>query len=355
VARRRGRAQNKRTGPITYRDAGVDIDKAKAALERVKPLIRSTFTPDVAADVGTFGAMFSLADWAGNDSLLVTSVDSVGTKLMVAAMMNRYNTVGQDLVNHCVNDILVQAARPLFFMDYIAADNLAPEVIAELIEGLTTACNEVGCALIGGEMAELPGIYREHQYDLVGFVAGITDRTRAARADCAEPGDVLIGLASNGLHTNGYSLARKLFFDVAGLPVDQFVPELDRTIGEELMRIHRCYAPAVLPLLDDLDIRGMAHITGGGLPDNLVRCLPDGCRAIVERGSWHVPAIFRLIQDLGRVPDEDMYHTFNMGVGYVLVVPETIADEVASRLSAAGETGYRIGRIESGELGVQIV
>jgi len=355
VARRRGRTQNKRAGPITYRDAGVDIDKAKAALDRVKPLIRSTFTPHVAADVGTFGAMFSLADWAGEDSLLVTSVDSVGTKLMVAAMMNRYNTVGQDLVNHCVNDILVQAARPLFFMDYIAADNLAPEVIAQLIEGLATACSEVGCALIGGEMAELPGIYRDHQYDLVGFVAGVADRSRATRTASAQPGDVLIGLASNGLHTNGYSLARKLFFEVAGLPVDQFVPELDRTIGEELMRVHRCYAPAVLPLLDDLDVRGMAHITGGGLPDNLVRCLPEDRRAVVERGSWHVPAIFGLIQDLGRVPDEDMYHTFNMGVGYVLVVPEDSADEVASRLSSAGETGYRIGRIESGDRGVRIV
>lgn len=309
----------------------------------------------MAADVGAFGAMFSLAEWAGKDSLLVTSVDSVGTKVMVARMMRQFDTVGHDLVNHCVNDILVHGARPLFFMDYIAADNLTPELVAELIQGLSAACKEVGCALIGGEMAELPGIYREREYDLVGFIAGVVERTRLLQGASIQPGDVLIGLASNGLHTNGYSLARKLFFEVAGLPVDQFVPELDRTIGEELMRVHRCYAPAVLPLLEDLEVRGMAHITGGGLPDNLVRCLPQDCRALIERRSWHVPAIFQLIQNLGRVPDEDMYHTFNMGIGFVLVVPEPSADEVTSRLSAAGETAYRIGRIEAGERGVHVI
>jgi phosphoribosylformylglycinamidine cyclo-ligase len=309
----------------------------------------------VAADVGTFGSMFALSDWAGKDSLLVTSVDSVGTKVMVASMMGRHNTVGQDIVNHCVNDILVQGARPLFFMDYIAAEKLPPDLVSQVIEGLAVACKEVGCALIGGEMAELPGMYRPGQYDLVGFVAGVVERGSAINGGAVQPGDVLIGLASDGLHTNGYSLARKLFFEVAGLPVDQFVPELGRTIGEELLRVHRCYAPAVLPLLDRLEIRGMAHITGGGLPDNLVRCLPEGRRAVVERGSWHVPAIFELIHDLGRVPDEDMYHTFNMGVGFVIVAPESAADEIASQLSAAGETAYRIGQVESGEHEVQIV
>jgi phosphoribosylformylglycinamidine cyclo-ligase len=355
VAGRRGRAQNKRAGRITYRDAGVDIDRTAAALEQVKPNIRSTFTPEVATDIGTFGAMFSLAKLAGEDALLVTSVDSVGTKLMVATLMDRHNTVGQDLVNHCANDILVHGARPLFFMDYIAASALSAELIAQVVEGLVVACKEVGCALIGGETAELPGMYREGEYDVVGFIAGAVARDRAVRGSLIQPGDVIIGLASNGLHTNGYSLARKLFFEVAGLPVDQFVPELDRTIGEELMRIHRCYSPAILPLLEDTEIRGMAHVTGGGLPDNLVRCLPEGCRAVVERGSWHVPAIFELIQDLGRVPDEDMYHTFNMGVGFVLVVPEAAGDQVASRLSAGGETAYRIGRIEKGERGVIII
>lgn len=299
--------------------------------------------------------MFSLADWAGRDALLVTSLDDLGTKSIVARMANRFNTVGQDLVNHCVNDILVHGARPLFFMDYIAAEQLHADLVAGLIEGLSTACRAVGCALIGGQTAELPGVYREGEYDLVGFIAGVVERSRAITGARVQLGDSLIGLASDGLHTNGYSLVRKLFFEIAGLPVDQFVPELGRTIGEELLRVHRCYGRAVLALLEECDVRGMAHITGGGLPDNLVRCLPEGCRAVVERGSWHVPAIFNLIQDLGRVPEEEMYHTFNMGVGFVLILPQEAAEEAASRLSARGETAYLIGRIESGERGVVIV
>ncbi len=324
-------------------------------MERAKPFIRATFTPQVAADIGAFGAMFSLADWAGRDALLVTSLDDLGTKSIVARMANRFNTVGQDLVNHCINDILVHGAQPLFFMDYIAAEQLHADLVAGLIEGLSTACRTVGCALIGGQTAELPGVYREGEYDLVGFIAGVVERDRAITGDRIQAGDALIGLASDGLHTNGYSLVRKLFFEVAGMSVDQYVAELGRTLGEELLRIHRCYAPAVLPLLQETEVRGMAHITGGGLLDNLARCLPEGCRAVVERGSWHVPAIFELIQDLGRVPEEDMYHTFNMGVGFVLVLPESAADEAASRLSAAGETGYRIGRIEKGDRGVHVV
>lgn len=309
----------------------------------------------MASDIGTFGAMYSVSDLAGKDNLLVSSVDSVGTKVMVAGMMKRHNTVGQDLVNHCVNDILVQGARPLFFMDYIAASALPKDLIVELIEGLAAGCREAGCALIGGETAELPGMYREGHYDLVGFVTGVVERSKAIQGDRIAPGDALIGLASNGMHTNGYSLARKLFFEIAGLPVDQYVPALDRTIGDELLRVHRCYAPAVLPLLEEVDVKGMAHITGGGLPDNLVRCLPERCRAVVERKSWHMPAIFELIRDLGRVSDEEMYHVFNMGVGFVLAVDAASAEMAASKLSARGETAYRIGRIEEGERGVVIV
>jgi len=355
VAKSKGRGGNKNGGPITYRDAGVDIALKYAALEQAKPAIRSTFTPQVASDVGTFGAMFSLAGIAGEDSLLVTSVDSVGTKVMVATLVGRHDTVGQDIVSHCVNDILVQGARPLFFMDYIASSKLSKEMITQLIEGLAAGCREAGCALIGGEIAELPGMYREGEYDLVGFIAGLVDRKKAIRGDRIGPGDVLIGLASNGLHTNGYSLARKLFFEIAGLPVDQYLPALDRTIGEELLRVHRCYSPAVLPLLDEIDVKGMAHITGGGLPDNLKRCLPEGRQAVVERKSWHMPAIFELIRDLGRVSDEEMYHVFNMGVGFVLVVSEGDAEAAASRLSARGETAYLIGRVEEGGRGVVIV
>ncbi len=342
------------TGPITYRDAGVDIDLKKRALERCKPLIRGTFSPQVATDVGTFGAMYSLAE-TGEGSLLCSSADSVGTKVMVASMMQRHITVGEDIVNHCVNDILVQGARPLFFMDYIAASKLSESLIEQLITGLTEGCRKAGCALIGGEIAEMPGTYQEGEYDLVGFITGLVARERIILGDRVQPGDVLLGLASNGLHTNGYSLARKLFFEIAGLPVDQHVPQLGQTIGEELLRIHRCYAPAVLPLLEEVEVRGMAHITGGGLPDNLVRCLPEGRRAVVERTSWKAPAIFELIQDLGRVPEEEMYHTFNMGVGYVLVVDSAVAEAAAEKLTARGETVYRLGEIEDGEREVRIV
>ncbi len=307
------------------------------------------------SEIGTFGAMFSLSEWADGDYLLVTSVDGVGTKLMVASMVGRHNTVGQDIVNHCVNDILVQGARPVFFMDYIAAGALTPEFIAEIVEGLVAGCKGVGCALIGGETAEMPGVYQDGQYDLVGFVGGVVERSRLVSGERVEPGDVLLGLGSDGLHTNGYSLARKVFFEVEGLAADSHVPELGCTIGEELLRVHRCYAPALLPVLGDLDVRGMAHITGGGLPDNVVRFLPEGCRAVVERGTWQVPPIFELIQKLGRVPDEDMFHTFNMGIGFVLATPKAEAEQAAERLSASGESVHRIGHIAQGERGVEIL
>jgi len=292
----------------------------------------------------------------------VTSVDSVGTKVMVASMMDRHDTVGQDLVNHCANDILVQGARPLFFMDYIAGDKLPPELVAALIEGMAKACKAIGCALIGGEMAELPGVYREGEYDLVGFIGGAVKRERTVRGDRIRPGDVLLGIASDGLHTNGYSLARKVFFEVAGLSAQDEVEELGGSlggrlggsVGEELLRVHRCYVPAVLPLLEEFDIKGMAHITGGGLPDNLVRCLPEGCRAKVRAGSWETPPVFKVMQEIGQIADEEMLHTFNMGVGFVLVVEEGTADAVASSLSAKGERVYRIGEVEAGERAVVI-
>jgi phosphoribosylformylglycinamidine cyclo-ligase len=309
----------------------------------------------VVSEVGTFGAMFSLSEWADGDYLLVTSVDGVGTKLMIASMMGRHDTVGQDIVNHCVNDILVQGARPVFFMDYIAAGALTPEFIGEIVEGLVAGCQAVGCALIGGETAEMPGVYEDGQYDLVGFVGGVVERSRLVSGERVEPGDVLLGLGSDGLHTNGYSLARKVLFEAEGLAADSQVPELGCTIGEELLRVHRCYAPAVLPILADLDIRGMAHITGGGLPDNVVRFLPKGCRAVLERGTWPVPPIFELIQRLGQVPEEDIYHTFNMGLGFVVATPQAAAEQAAERLSASGESVYRIGHIAEGERGVEIL
>jgi phosphoribosylformylglycinamidine cyclo-ligase len=258
---------------------------------------------------------------------------------MVAAMAGRHETMGQDIVNHCVNDILVQGARPLFFMDYMAAEQLPEELVRQLVEGLATACKGAGCALIGGEMAELPGMYQPGQYDLVGFVAGVVERDRVISGERVRPGDVVIGLMSDGLHTNGYSLARKVLFDTAGLSVDDQMPESNHTVGEELLRVHRCYAPAVLPWLEEFDVRGMAHITGGGLPDNLIRCLPDRCRAAI-------------IEKLGHVPDEDMYHTFNMGIGFALIVPESGAADAQARLAEGGETVVRLGVVERGERGV---
>jgi phosphoribosylformylglycinamidine cyclo-ligase len=326
----------------------VDISRTTDALERVKPLIRATFTPQVATDVGTFGAMYSLGGLAEQDSLLVMSTDSVGTKVMVASLAGRHNTVGRDLVAHCANDILVQGARPLFFLDYIAADQLPGDFAAQVIEGLAIGCKEAGCALIGGEMAELPATYLPGQYDLVGFIVGAVRRSRAITGESIGPGDVLLGLASNGLHTNGYSLARKAFFGVAGWKVDRPVPEFGHTLGEELLRVHRCYCPSVLPLLDEMEVKGMAHITGGGLPDNVVRCLPEGCQALIEKETWPVPPVFHLIQQIGKVEEAEMLHVFNMGIGLVLAVGERQAEEAAARLEKQGETVYRIGRVVAG-------
>jgi len=341
--------------PLTYAAAGVDIARKSEGLERAKQHIRSTFTPQVVTDVGAFGSMFALAGFADHDALLVASTDSVGTKLMVATMMNRHTTVGMDIVAHCVNDILVQGARPLFFMDYIAASVLSPEFMEQLIEGLAAGCKQAGCALIGGETAELPGVYKEGEYDLVGFVVGVVGRKQAITGETIKPGDVLLALASDGLHTNGYSLARKVFFEVAGWKVDHEVPELGRTIGEELLRVHRCYASSVLSLLDKVQVKGMAHITGGGLPDNLIRCLPAGCRAVVERSRWHVPPVFNLLQQIGRIEDQEMFHVFNMGVGLVLALDPAEVQPAISHLSAQGESAFPIGHIEPGERSVHIL
>ena len=340
--------------PITYRSAGVDIDAKNQVLQRLKPLFRSTFTSGVATDIGAFGSAVSLPLADHQKPLLVSSVDSVGTKVKVASLMKKHDTVGYDIVNHCVNDILAQGARPLFFMDYFAAGKLDPAVLEEVAQGLAGACLEAGCALIGGETAEMPGVYREGDYDLVGFIVGLVEADKLITGADVAPGDALIGLASNGLHTNGYSLVRKLFFEIAQLPPDHFIPDLERTIGEELLRIHRCYAPSVLKLLEEMPVKGMAHITGGGLPDNLIRCLPEERLARICRGSWHVPKIFRIIQSLGKVPEEDMFHTFNMGIGFVLILAQEHAQAAASRLAQLGETAFSIGQIEAGPTSVQL-
>jgi phosphoribosylformylglycinamidine cyclo-ligase len=341
------------TPSFTYRDAGVDIDAGERAVELMKAHVRSTFTPAVLAELGTFGAMYA-PDLSGvREPVLVSSADGVGTKLKVAFAANRHNTVGQDLVNHCVNDILVQGARALFFMDYYAVGKLDPLVAAQVVEGLSTACRENGCSLIGGETAEMPDMYTPGEYDLAGFIVGLVDRGRIITSAGIQPGDRVIGLASNGLQTNGYSLARKLVFEVAGLGVDDMLPS-GRTVADELLRVHRSFAPAVHPLLQEDLVQGMAHITGGGITGNLKRSLPEGCRAVLDSARWDIQPIFTYLGEIGNVPRADLFRTFNMGIGYVLVVRPGVAGAVLARLAASGETAWEIGEIISGERGVEV-
>lgn len=338
----------------TYRDAGVDIDAGERAVQMMKAHVRSTFTPNVLAELGTFGAMFALDVKEYAAPVLVSSVDGVGTKLKVAFMTGRHTTIGQDIVNHCIDDILVQGAKPLFFLDYYAVGKLDPQTAAQVVEGLSIACKAAGCALIGGETAEMSDLYAPGEYDLAGMIVGIVDRERVMTGEKIQPGDLVIGLASNGLHTNGFTLARKLVFEVAGLkPDDQF--PWGRTVADELLRVHHCYAPAVLPLLKDNLVQGMAHITGGGLPGNLVRVLPEGCRAQLDPKTWEIQPIFNFLHKTGNVPRGDLFRTFNMGVGFTLVVRAGDVATVMERLAAAGETVWIIGEIMAGERGVQIL
>ena len=337
----------------TYRDAGVDIDAGERAVELMKGHVRSTFTPAVLAELGTFGAMYALDPAAYQSPVLVSSADGVGTKLKVAFLANCHTTVGQDLVNHCINDILVQGARALFFMDYFAVGQLNPLVAAQVVEGLSIACRANGCSLIGGETAEMPDMYTPGEYDLAGFIVGIVDRARIITGDGVSPGDVVIGLSSNGLHTNGYSLARKLVFEVAGLGVHDMLP-YGVSVADELLRVHRCYANALHPLLEDGLIQSMAHITGGGLIGNMARTLPQECQAHLNADSWPVQPIFPYLAEVGQVPHVDLYRTWNMGIGYTLVVRPHLAALVLARLADAGEFAFRIGEIVAGERAVII-
>lgn len=339
----------------TYKDAGVDIDAANEAVLRMKEYIRSTFTAGVLTDVGTFGGMYELDLGGVERPVLVSSIDSVGTKLKVAFAMNKHDTIGQDLVNHCVNDILAQGAKPLFFLDYFGTGQLSSSVVVEVVKGLSEACRNAGCALIGGEMAELPGMYLAGEYDLAGCIVGLVDRSKIVDGSKVGPGDVLIGIASNGLHTNGFSLVRSVFFEKAKWRVDQRIPELKTTLGEELLKPHRSYAQTVHTLLEEFDIHGMAHITGGGFYDNIPRALPADCQAAVHKRSWEVPVVFRLIQEMGNISEPEMYRTFNMGIGYVLVVPNEQAMAIISRLGELGEAGYNIGEVRRGSREIQIV
>ena len=338
---------------MDYKASGVDIDAGNETVRRIRSLARSTFTPAVLSEIGSFGGLFALDRDRYREPVLVSSADGVGTKLKVAFMTGRHDTVGADLVNHCVNDILVQGAEPLFFLDYLATGRLAPAVAEQVISGVARACRENGCALIGGETAEMPGFYADGEYDIAGFIVGVVEKANVIDGRAIVPGDVLIGLPSAGLHTNGYSLARRVFFDVAGWKPETFVDELGTTVGDALLAPHTSYLSVVRPLIEHGLVKGLAHITGGGITENLPRTLPDGCAAEVLLRSWRVPPIFRLLEERGTIAREEMFRAFNMGVGLVIVCDARNAEHVVSLASAAGP--FRLGAVVAGNRTVRYV
>jgi phosphoribosylformylglycinamidine cyclo-ligase len=351
---------------MRYQDAGVNIDAAHRAKRRIKQLARRTFNPRVLRDVGAFGGFFAL-NGLPRDAVLVSSVDGVGTKLKIAFAMGQHSTVGADLVNHCVNDIAVHGATPLFFLDYLATGRLKPEVVTKIVSGVARSCRETGCALVGGETAEMPGFYPDEEYDLAGCIVGWVRRGRIIDGSGIRAGDVVLGLPSAGLHTNGYSLARKALLEEGGLQLDQFIPELGRTLGDELLAPHRCYRKVIAPFLGTEGsgrgkerrrtgvLQGIVHITGGGLTENPPRILPAGCRMEIRLRGWPVPPIFELVAKHGHVPQDDMLRTFNMGVGMMLVVRERDLDAVARVLRSKHEKFWQIGRITPGARRVKYI
>jgi phosphoribosylformylglycinamidine cyclo-ligase len=342
------------TKSVSYSDAGVDIDAATRATDRIKELARTTFNQRTLSEIGSFGGMFDGAFPNLSQPVLVASADGVGTKLKAAFAAGVHNTVGRDLVNHCVNDILVQGARPLFFLDYVATGKLSPEVVASVVEGVANGCRENGCVLLGGETAEMPGFYGDGEYDIAGFIVGVVDRSRIIDGKSIKPGDVLLALPSAGLHTNGYSLARKLFFEIAEFEVRDVVPELGMTVGEALLLPHLSYLRPLEGLLDRGVIKGLAHITGGGLTDNIPRILPEGTAVKIEQGSWPVLPMFELFRRLGNVSEREMYRTFNMGVGMVIVCAATDVADIKKHFRERGDRCYEIGKVIAGNREVNI-
>jgi phosphoribosylformylglycinamidine cyclo-ligase len=331
----------------TYKEAGVDIEAGEDLVRRIKSRVRSTFTPNVLTDIGAFGAFYR-ADFKGiRKPVLVSSVDGVGTKLKIAFALNRHHTVGQDLVNHCINDILVCGAKPLYFMDYFATGKLSPIVAAQVIEGFVTACKENGCSIIGGETAEMPGFYSEGEYDIAGTIVGVVDERRVIRGHRVKKGDVLIALPSTGLHTNGYSLARSVLLEHYRL--DEHFVELKGSLGDALLTVHRSYFKAVYPLLSRFEIKGMSHITGGGIEGNTMRVVPKGLSLKIDWQSWKRPFLFDLIQTAGNVPESDMRRTFNLGVGLIMIVSSNEAAKVQSSLRRKRERPFVIGEVVQSE------
>ena len=335
---------------MDYKASGVDIDAGNETVRRIRALARSTFTSGVLSEIGSFGGLFRLEPGQYREPVLVASADGVGTKLKIAFLAHRHDTIGSDLVNHCVNDILVQGAEPLFFLDYLATGQLSPAVAESIVGGIAAACRDNSCALLGGETAEMPGFYGEGEYDVAGFIVGVVDRPRLISGRTIAVGDVLVGIPSSGLHTNGYSLARRVIFEHLRLDVNSYVPELSRTVGDALLEPHRSYLPFIRPLLDGGRIKGMAHITGGGITDNLPRVLPHGTAAVIETSAWDVPPIFRWLQQSGNIPGDDMMRTFNMGIGLIIVTGRDQAESLIGELAArGGRDACLIGEIVPGE------
>jgi len=340
--------------PLTYKQSGVDIEAGDEVVRRIVPLAQNTFRPEVVGGIGAFAGFFRVPT-GYREPVLVASTDGVGTKLKVAVMLDRHDTVGIDLVAMGVNDLLVHGAAPLFFLDYLAVSKVVPAQVEAIVSGIAEGCRQAGASLIGGETAELSGMYAPGEYDLAGFALGVVERDRLVDGSAVKPGDRILGLASSGLHSNGYSLARQVLFERLGLRVtDPFRGE-DRSIGEELLVPTRIYVRPVLNLLAALPVAAMAHITGGGITGNLPRILPEGCRAVIERGTWPVPAIFELIQTGGQVAEAEMYRTFNMGLGFLLIVAAEQVDEAKRRLEVQGEQVFEVGEVRAGSGGVEYV
>ncbi len=332
---------------ITYKDAGVDIDAGDLFVSKIKPYVKSTFRPEVLTDIGGFGGLFALKKY--KQPVLVSGTDGVGTKLKIAFLTKKHDTVGIDLVAMCVNDIIVQGAEPLFFLDYFATGKLRPKEHANIIKGIAEGCRQSGCALIGGETAEMPSFYGSDEYDLAGFAVGVVEKKKIIDGSRIRPGDQLIGLASSGLHSNGYSLARKVLLEEAGYPLGKIVPGLGRPLGEVLLTPTRIYAKTILALMREFDLRGMAHITGGGITENTPRMLPKGVQAVIVKGTWDIHPIFSLIQEKAGVDDHEMYRDFNMGVGMIMAVPAKQAESVMKRAKKLGERPYLIGELVKGK------
>ena len=337
------------SNPLTYVDSGVDIDKANELVRRIKDIAKSTPRTGVMGEIGGFGGLYSLNLSNVANPVLVSSTDGVGTKLKIAFMMDKHDTIGIDLVAMCVNDIIVQGAKPLFFLDYLAMGVLNNDVAEKIIMGIAKGCNLAGCSLIGGETAEMPGLYQKGEYDLSGFSVGIVNNDKIIDGSYIRNGHKLIGLASSGVHSNGFSLVRKILFDKRKYTIDTKLNELDTTLGEELLKPTIIYVPTILSLLRDLPIHGIVHITGGGIDENIIRVIPEACKAIVRKDTWEIPPIFKILQKEGSVSDSEMQRTFNNGIGMVIVVPDASAQEVMDRLEAMNEKAYFIGEVESRE------